>query len=34
MGLLLAVFGVGGAFLIPSLLLLFWVFKGRNPAAT
>ena len=26
--------GVGMVFLAPSLWLLFYVFKGRNPAAT
>ena len=33
MGLFLVVFGIGAAFLLPSLLLLFRVFKGQNPAA-
>jgi cytochrome bd-type quinol oxidase subunit 2 len=30
---LLVTFAVGGVILVPSLLLLFQVFKGRNPAA-
>jgi len=29
----LVVIGVGMAFVIPSLAVLFWVFKARNPAA-
>ncbi|GAC1330035.1 MAG: cytochrome d ubiquinol oxidase subunit II [Candidatus Dormibacteria bacterium] len=33
MALLLATFVVGAAVLVPSLVLLFRVFKGRNPAA-
>jgi cytochrome d ubiquinol oxidase subunit II len=33
MALLLITFTTGGALLLPSLLLLFRVFKGRNPAA-
>jgi cytochrome bd ubiquinol oxidase subunit II len=33
MALLLVTFIVGGALVVPSLVLLFHVFKGRNPAA-
>jgi cytochrome d ubiquinol oxidase subunit II len=33
MSLLLVTYGLGGLFLVPSLLLLFSVFKGRNPSA-
>jgi len=29
---LLITFAVGGAVLFPSLALLFYIFKGRNPA--
>ncbi|HEV3231524.1 MAG TPA: cytochrome d ubiquinol oxidase subunit II [Candidatus Dormibacteraeota bacterium] len=32
-GALLVVYALGGALLVPSLILLFRVFKGRNPAA-
>jgi cytochrome d ubiquinol oxidase subunit II len=31
---LLVAYAGGAVVLVPSLLLLFWVFKGRNPAAT
>jgi len=34
MGLLLGTFVAGALLLVPSLILLFRVFKGRNPAAT
>ena len=30
----LIVFGIGSLLLVPSLLLLFALFKGENPAAT
>jgi cytochrome d ubiquinol oxidase subunit II len=33
MTLLLIIYGAGGVLLVPSLLLLFRVFKGQNPAA-
>jgi cytochrome d ubiquinol oxidase subunit II len=33
MASLLVTFAVGGVVLVPSLALLFYVFKGRNPAA-
>jgi cytochrome d ubiquinol oxidase subunit II len=32
MASLLITFAIGGAVLLPSLALLFYIFKGRNPA--